>query len=108
MNDSHKSQVESVRRLAESRRGLGEASPAEDEAETEDGLEFAEEEQEEKYKAFSTISADRQQKQMVIFRLLDDNYEAFAYSYLVRVKFNPSVGIVLDFSGNIVTITGRY
>jgi hypothetical protein len=103
MNDPNNSKLDAARRLAELRKG--EAEPAE--ADAEDGLEFEEEGQEEKYQAFSTISADRQQKQMVVFRLLDGNQEALAYSYLVRAKFNPSDGIVLDFSGYTVTITGR-
>jgi hypothetical protein len=100
MNERRSGLVDSARRAAELRQGKPEPSATEEG----DGLEF---EPEENYKAFSFISADRQQKQMVEFRLLEGNAEALAYSYLVRAKYNPSEGIVLDFSGYTVTIKGR-
>ena len=100
MNDSHKSQVESVRRLAESRRGLGEASPPEDEAEI--VLE-----PEETAAAFSIISADRQQKVMLELRLLNGNVKGLPYSYLAGLDFDPTEGIQLDFTAYAVKISGR-
>jgi hypothetical protein len=100
MNDRKSGLVDSARRAAELREG----KPKGVAAEAEEGLEF---ESDEGYQAFSFISADRQQKQMVEFRLLEGNAEALAYSYLVRAKYNPSEGIALDFSGYTVTIKGR-
>ena len=100
MSERKSGLADSARRAAELRQGKPEPAAAE----AENGLEF---ESEESYQAFSFISADRQQKQMVEFRLLEGNADAMAYSYLVRAKFNPSEGIFLDFSGYTVTIKGR-
>jgi hypothetical protein len=100
MNDPYSSKADAARRLAELRQGREEtASP--DQA---DGLEF---EPEDTGGAFSILSADRQHKLMVVFRLLNGNAKALAYSFLVAAGFNPSKGIQLDFSGYEVTITGR-
>ena len=44
---------------------------------------------------------------MVEFRLLNGNAKALAYSYLVALDMDPSVGIRMDFSGYTVAITGR-
>jgi hypothetical protein len=57
--------------------------------------------------AFSLISADRHQKTMLEFRLLDGNAFALAYAYLVGIQFNPSMEIQMDFSGYQVHLTGR-
>jgi hypothetical protein len=55
---------------------------------------------------FSTMSADRQQKVMLELRFKTDDAEAFPYSYLVRARFNPSNGILLDFGVAEVRISG--
>ena len=57
--------------------------------------------------AYSILSADRQQKVMLELRFKTGNSRAFAYSYLVSIDFNPSSGIVLDFSGYEVAVSGR-
>jgi hypothetical protein len=41
---------------------------------------------------------------MVEFRLRDGNSEAFPYSWLGPVRFNPSVGLLLRFTGDVVTL----
>jgi hypothetical protein len=105
MNDRKSSMVDSARRLAELRQGKPEPCGAAGPADGEDGIEF---EQEGPYQAFSFISADRQQKQMVEFRFLTGNAKALAYSYMVSAAFDPSEGIKLDFSGYAVAITGRH
>jgi hypothetical protein len=100
MNDPYTSKVDAARRLAELRQGREEPAQPEDA----DGLEF---EPEATDAAYSILSADRQQKRMVEFRLLGGNAKALAYSYMVAAEFDPSEGIRLDFSGYAVTITGR-
>src|SRR5665213_2303550 len=92
MNDRNSSMVDSARRLAELRREQREPSAAE----AGDGLDFEAEEGE---AAFTILSADRQHKLMVEFRLLNGNAKALAYSYLVALDMDPSVGIRMDFSG---------
>jgi hypothetical protein len=57
--------------------------------------------------AYSVVSADRQHKLMVVFRFKDGNAKALAYSYLVGIDFDPSEGIVLDFSAYEVRVSGR-
>jgi hypothetical protein len=57
--------------------------------------------------AFSTLSADRQQKVMLELRFKDGNAKALAYSYLVSIDYDPSQGIRMDFSGYEVRIVGR-
>jgi len=104
MSDRHNNTVDAARRLAELRHGPPE--PATEE--TADGMEFESEEGEDNSAAaFSMISADRQRKIMVEFRMLAGNSKALAYSYLVGADFDPSKGIQLDFSGYAVTIEGR-
>jgi hypothetical protein len=92
--------IDPGKRLAELRDG-GSSKPA-PEAEEPVAVELEEEPD-----AFSVISADRQHKLMVEFRLKSNNARAFAYSYLVTIDFNPSDGIRMDFSGYEVKITGR-
>ena len=85
-------------RLAELRRGRsGEEIP-------EPLLPEAEEVSEE---AFSTLSADRQQKVMLEFRYKSGDAEALSYSYLTRAYFNPSKGIRLVFVEGGARIEGR-
>lgn len=44
---------------------------------------------------------------MLDLRLKGGLFYAFPYSYLTKIKFNPSEGIELFISGNHVKITGR-
>jgi hypothetical protein len=64
-------------------------------------------EAEEAKPSYSTLSADRMQKVMLELRYKTGNAKALAYSYLVGIDFDPSEGIVLDFSGHEVRISGR-
>src|SRR5262245_26119416 len=57
--------------------------------------------------AFSVLSADRAQKVMCEFRLKTGNAVALAYSYLVKIEFDPSEVIDLDFSAHRVRLVGR-
>ena len=98
MNDKHSSMGDSARRLAEIRQ-------ASKEPKTEDDLIL--EPEGEETKAYSILSADRQRKVMLELRFLNGNAEALAYSTFVNGKFNPSVGIKMDFTGYEVTIGGR-
>jgi len=100
MNDPYTSKVDAARRLAELRQGREESVQPEDA----DGLEF---EPEATDAAYSILSADRQRKVMVEFRLLGGNAKALAYSYLVALDIDPSDAIRMDFSGYTVTISGR-
>src|ERR1700679_2545311 len=100
MNEPYSSKVDAARRLAELRKGREDPDAPEEAEELE--LEPVEEN-----RAFSILSADRQHKLMVEFRLLGGNAKALAYSYLVAADFDPTVGIRLDFSGYTVAITGR-
>jgi hypothetical protein len=85
-------------RLSELREGKKPAGPA-TEADSLDS-------EDSEHKAFSTISADRQQKVMLELRFKTDDAEAFPYSYLVRAKFSRSEGILLDFGVAEVRISG--
>jgi hypothetical protein len=58
------------------------------------------------HKAFSTVSADRMQKIMLVLCFKNGNAAAKPYSYLAGIDFNPSKGIVLDFVSSEVKITG--
>src|SRR5580698_3901134 len=86
-------------RLAELREGKKPAAPGEAPAILE-----AEEVDEE---AYSTVSADRQQKIMVVLWFKTGNATAKPYSYLTGIDFNPSTGIVINFVESDVRITGR-
>jgi hypothetical protein len=57
--------------------------------------------------SYSVLSADRAQKAMCEFRLKTGNAVALAYSYLVKIDFDPSAGIEMDFSAHAVKITGK-
>jgi len=100
MNKPYSSKVDSAQRLAELREG----QPAPTPAEAAEEPEIAEERRQ---PCFSVVSADRQRKLMVEFRLITGNSKARAYSYLVAADFVPGEGIVLDFSADKVTIKGR-
>jgi len=96
--DKYHKPGDAAERLAELRSGK---KPAE----TVSGVESLDAEEAE-HKAFSTISADRQQKVMLELRFKTDDAEAFPYSYLVWAKFNRSEGILLDFGVAEVRISG--
>src|SRR5580698_9260477 len=58
-------------------------------------------------KAFSTVSADRMQKIMLVLWFKNGNAAAKPYSYMAGIDFNPSKEIILDFVSSEVRITGR-
>jgi hypothetical protein len=89
---------DAAERLAELRAGK---KPAESTSDS-DLLEAGESEE----KAFSTVSADRMQKIMLVLWFKDGNAAAKPYSYLAGIDFNPTEGIVLDFVSSEVKITG--
>lgn len=93
MNDRFSKIVQATRARAE---------PAGESAETQVG-----EEPPEGSRAYSVTSADRLRKAMVEFRFLGGNAKALAYSYLIGIDFDPSAGVVLDFSQYRVTLRGR-
>src|SRR5262245_53131097 len=41
---------------------------------------------------------------MIEFRFRDGNTESFPYSWLGPVRFNPSIGLLLRFTGDVVTL----
>jgi hypothetical protein len=90
-DDKFRKTSDAATRLAELREGKKPLEPTEEEGDVE---------------AFSTISADGQQKVMLELRFKTDDAEAFPYSYLVRAKFNRSEGILLDFGVAEVRISG--
>ena len=100
MNKPLPGKGDSAKRLAELRQGAA-AAPAEE------APEELQAEIEDRGPCYSVMSADRHRKPMVEFRLLSGNSKARAYSYLVGADFDPSEGIVLDFSADKVTICGR-
>jgi len=104
MNDKSLSRNDPAKRLAELRARPAEQAAAEPEEEL---IIEQEEPEQEVSKAFSKISADRMQKLMLELRFLGGNAKAFAYSYLVSASLDLSEGIRLDFSGYVVTISGR-
>lgn len=56
--------------------------------------------------AFGWLAGDRDRAVMIEFRHANGDITALAYPLLEAVKFNPSTGITLSFSGTTVTITG--
>jgi hypothetical protein len=100
MNERNTPMVDAARRAAQLRQEAAGVSVAgaEDDPQFEPDIET---------EAYSMISADRQRKIMVEFRFLNGNRKARAYSYLVGIDFNPSEGIIVDFSGETVAISGR-
>ena len=57
-------------------------------------------------KAFGWLANERDRAVMIEFRHANGDITALAYPLLESVKFNPSTGITLHFSGSTVTITG--
>ncbi len=41
------------------------------------------------------------------FRFIDGRMKSLPYTHLIETEFNPDVGIILEFVGNRVTISGR-
>lgn len=54
--------------------------------------------------AFGFLRGAREWSPMIEFRFKDGNVEAFPYSWLGPVRFNPSVGLLLRFTGDVVTL----
>lgn len=54
--------------------------------------------------AFGFLRGLRDRAQMIEFRFRDGNSEAFPYSWLGPLRFNPSVGLLLRFTGDVVTL----
>lgn len=65
------------------------------------------EEQEDSYQPTAPISANRPPEPMVEFRFKSRNAVALSYALLISATYNPSTGIVLEFTTHRVTITGR-
>ena len=57
--------------------------------------------------AFGFLRGAHDRALMLELRKRDGKATAFPYTYLARVDFDPSDGIVLRFGGHTVTITGR-
>ena len=57
--------------------------------------------------AFGALRGNRERSLMLEFRLLGGQSEAFPYSMLERVQFDPSEGITLHFLGAKVLLEGR-
>lgn len=55
-----------------------------------------------------TLAVDRRQAHLMLdLRFKDGNATALSYAYLVAVRFNPSEGLELEFTGHRVTLKGR-
>lgn len=54
--------------------------------------------------AFGYLRGLRDWAAMIEFRFRDGNTESFPYSWLGPVRFNPSVGLLLRFTGDVVTL----
>ena len=44
---------------------------------------------------------------MVDFITRDGNHQTFNYSHMYRVTFNPSEGLIVEFTNHVVTIVGK-
>jgi hypothetical protein len=62
------------------------------------------ESEEESVPAFGFLRGVRDRALMVEFRLRNGNSEFFAYGWLESVRYNPSVGVLLKFTGDVVTL----
>jgi hypothetical protein len=63
-----------------------------------------EEGEEESCAAFGFLRGLRDCAPMVEFRFRDGNTESYPYQWLGPVRFNPSVGLLLKFTGDVVTL----
>jgi hypothetical protein len=59
---------------------------------------------EESCAAFGFLRGLHDRGLMVEFRFRDGNTHSFPYSWLGPVQFNPSVGLLLKFAGDVVTL----
>lgn len=59
---------------------------------------------EESCAAFGFLRGLHERAQMIEFRFRDGNSESYPYSLLGPVRFNPSVGLLLRFTGDVVTL----
>jgi len=59
------------------------------------------------YKPGSPVSGNRPPEPMVEFRFKSRNAVALSYALLISTTYNPSEGIVLEFTTHRVTVTGR-
>ena len=98
-DEGFQERLDASKRLADLRSGTGKPAVAEGGGPPDAAEEDA--------PAFSTLSADRQQKVMLELRFKTGNARALAYSYLVSMQFDPSAGIIMDFSGYEVRISGQ-
>jgi hypothetical protein len=58
--------------------------------------------------AFGMLRGAHERAIMLELRLANGNSLAFNYSYLVQATFDPSLGILLQFGGKRVTISGSH
>ncbi|HVX12055.1 MAG TPA: hypothetical protein VHC22_12815 [Pirellulales bacterium] len=58
--------------------------------------------------AFGWLRGQHERAEMLELRRKDGNIVAFAYAWLERIDFDPSVGITLKFGISTVKITGRH
>jgi hypothetical protein len=54
--------------------------------------------------AFGFLRGIRERALAIEFRFVDGNSEGFAYSCLHSWRFNPSVGLLLKFTGDVVSL----
>ncbi|HEY2787039.1 MAG TPA: hypothetical protein VGJ05_18910 [Fimbriiglobus sp.] len=64
----------------------------------------ADESEDESCPAFGFLRGLRDRSLMLEFRLKNGNTEAFSYHLLSSIRYNPSVGLLLKFSGDVVTL----
>lgn len=62
------------------------------------------EEEEASCPAFGFLRGIRERALAVEFRFRDGNSECYEYSHLASFRFNPSVGLLLKFTGDLVTL----
>ncbi len=59
---------------------------------------------EESCPGFGFLRGPHERAPMIEFRFTDGNTEAFPYCWLGPVRFNPSSGLLLRFTGDVVTL----
>jgi hypothetical protein len=60
--------------------------------------------EEESCPAFGFLRGLRDRALMIEFRLRGGNSETYPYGWLASVRYNPSVGLLLKFTGDLVTL----
>jgi hypothetical protein len=103
MNDDMRPTTDPRTRLDQLRRRKDDEQEILPLEEEEQGLEPAEDDG----RCYSTVSADRIWKPMLVLRFINGDAKARSYSYLVGIDWDASAAIVIDFSGSTVTIEGR-